>query len=74
MTRKDYILIARALADSRPTVGYERNLLTWNCTARLLADALAADNPRFDREHFLRACRGDGLAGRLWDKAMRAGN
>lgn len=39
-----------------------------------MADALAADNPRFDREHFLRARRGDGLAGRLWDAAMRAGN
>ena len=58
MTRKDYILIARALRESRPGIGYERNLLAWEGTCIRMADALAADNPRFDRERFMRACRG----------------
>ncbi len=48
MTRKDYVLIAAALnscangADKK-TVAYQ------------LADALAQDNPRFDRARFLKA-------------------
>lgn len=60
MTRKDYILIAQAIKDAKPAsvkddygngldVGVER-------AAFRLADALAVDNPRFDRERFLVAC------------------
>lgn len=53
MTRKDYILIAAAIA-SMPT--HAPALRTAReSAARVLADALAADNPRFDRGRFLKA-------------------
>ena len=48
MTCKDYILIANALRDS----GEDYFLAVIN-----LADALAADNPRFDRDRFIEATR-----------------
>lgn len=62
MTRKDYELIARALQASLPddpvwdthdlAVAHRQRGRTVHC----IADALAADNPRFDREGFLAAC------------------
>ncbi len=52
MTRKDYVLIAEALRESRPQMG---GIEGWNCAAIGVADALARDNPRFDRERFLKA-------------------
>ena len=61
MTRKDYILIAAALA--RPIKPFSTSaqthaaLITWEDTCRHVADALARDNPRFDRERFLKAAR-----------------
>lgn len=59
MTRKDYVRIAAALTKVRS--GYRPNcrgnlFRALNDTARELADELAADNPRFDRERFLAAC------------------
>lgn len=53
MTRKHFKLIARALRAARPSV--EGLDVHANC-ALALADALAATNPSFDRERFLRAC------------------
>lgn len=54
MTRKDYNLIAAAIARASQAPGYaERNKFV----AMELADSLAADNPRFDRERFLKACK-----------------
>ena len=63
MTRKDYILIAAALNSALQTPDY------WyasNCDSQYekgaksainaLAVSLASDNPRFDRERFLKAC------------------
>jgi hypothetical protein len=67
MTRKDYIAIARALnvlynidldgITAVPSSGYQR----WAaCSAgNLIANELEADNPRFDREHFLAVVRGE---------------
>ena len=57
MTRKDYILIAEAIEpvisashfDSARKDGARR-------VAVRVAAALSADNPRFDRERFLKAC------------------
>ena len=50
MTRKDYVLIADTLArftaDGGDTI--ERDAIAYD-----LADALALDNPRFDRRRFL---------------------
>lgn len=54
MTRKDYILIAKVLANysAEGGVTIERDEI-----ARALADAFSAENPRFDRERFLKASR-----------------
>lgn len=59
MTRKDYILIARVFrqaqednyGDSSANAGIEY-------ASDLLADALAKENPRFDRDKFIKACVG----------------
>jgi len=67
MTRKDYILIANAL---RYDLGLARNRMLREDTATYgieyaaegLAVALASDNPRFDREHFLAVVRGERAA------------
>jgi hypothetical protein len=50
MTRKDFELIAKALADFSPADGVfvERDLI-----ARDIADAIEAQHPRFDRFRFL---------------------
>ena len=58
MTRKDYILIAAALKAARssytlPNVAIYHNGI--DNAAQRLADALGRDNPRFDRERFLKA-------------------
>jgi hypothetical protein len=62
MTRKDYIMLAEALASARPSGedcgNPERTRGTVDQYARdceAIADALA-ENPRFDRARFLRAC------------------
>ena len=65
MTRKDFILIAAALkaagleaASPHPVFSSapaHNRLLGRDICAVRLADALARDNPRFDRERFLKA-------------------
>jgi hypothetical protein len=60
MTRKDYILIAAALRDTLlidcPTYQYLAGAKAAHVSAAYrLADCLARDNPRFDRERFLKA-------------------
>lgn len=45
MTRKDYVLIANALRDSHAPIGVIESV----------ADGLAGENPRFDRERFIKA-------------------
>lgn len=64
MTRKDYQLIADAMRNaSTPAALVQRDAdcyrqqHTKDCHA--LADALARDNPRFDRGSFLAACEVD---------------
>ena len=63
MTRKDYVLIAAALKSTKPVPPTNATLdtrvagaMAWGRTAAYLTDALASDNPRFDRERFLKAC------------------
>jgi hypothetical protein len=62
MTRKDYELIAFAVLDARPAglavdrdpvAMYQKGIAH---TAHSLADALASQNTRFNRERFLKAC------------------
>jgi hypothetical protein len=64
MTRKDYQLIATVLANYSAEGGVviERDEI-----AKLLADALGADNPRFDRDKFLVA---SGVFASEWRKAL----
>jgi len=50
MTRRDYILLASVLRDLVPKD---------NPAIRMIADALAQDNPRFNRDHFLAMVRGE---------------
>lgn len=60
MTRKDYIAIAAALKVAReshaaailPGKAYDLcNFVAWQ-----IANVMAADNPRFDRDKFLQSC------------------
>lgn len=63
MSRKDYQSIAAALCETQPAVvdGDRCNDALrnqWQATVSAIADVFAADNPRFDRVRFLRACNG----------------
>lgn len=58
MTRKDYNLIAAVL---NKFTGDQGDVIDRDAMAYDLADALAADNPRFDRHRFL-------VAAGVWDK------
>jgi hypothetical protein len=54
VTKKDYVLIACALAKMPTHAPTLRSAKA--SAASTLADALAQDNPRFDRARFLAAC------------------
>ena len=63
MTRKDYVLIAGKLYQAKLDIlGKEApsdhsNMLDGvSLAAEHIADAMQIDNPRFDRERFLKAC------------------
>ena len=53
MNRKDYELIAEVISNSQ---GLTRGGIM-DILAERMAEALQADNPRFDRERFLKACQ-----------------
>lgn len=62
MTRKDYILLADALRKGYACAGREQRearFSSLNTTIGLIADALAQDSARFDRDHFLAVVRGE---------------
>ena len=66
MTRKDYILIARELRRtlSDAESWYENGKRPNGCetikwAAEGIANGLADDNPRFNRDHFLAVVRGE---------------
>jgi hypothetical protein len=54
MTRKDYQLIAEVFANLGQIIDIKETVAV--DLARNLADALETDNPRFDRDRFLKAC------------------
>lgn len=58
MTRKDYVLIAAALRTSLDISESQTpaQWLQFKQDCRCVAEALLKDNPRFDRERFLKAC------------------
>lgn len=53
MSRKDYILIASILNQVR----YERDRSTIDRAIDLFCDALVKDNPNFNRNKFINACK-----------------
>jgi hypothetical protein len=61
MTRKDYVVLARALSLTKPThvgpagYGHARALAQWVNDLTAICNVLKADNPRFDRSRFLAA-------------------
>lgn len=58
MTRKDYVLLAQALKQCKTDFS-NRNLdhdAQHKADCNYIAAALAAENPRFDRARFLKAC------------------
>lgn len=57
MTRKDYELIARVMADLNADFNNGgEDTVSLSIVAGQLADALEDTNPRFNRELFLTAC------------------
>lgn len=65
MTRKDYVLIAKAISDALDTLDDAPNAVELMEDAQAsisilidqLAKALATDNPRFDADRFRLACK-----------------
>ena len=55
MTRKDYIKLADALLSAHNETRTQETRETVELTASYIADVLARDNPRFDRQRFLTA-------------------
>ena len=51
MTKKDYVKIARVFESLK-----HGDQITWRPLVERMANMLAADNPRFDRERFYAAC------------------
>lgn len=64
MSKKDYILLAQALKDSKPenllsvqtTNDMKIGITMFLRTCENIANKLAQDNPRFNRAKFLTAC------------------
>lgn len=58
MTKKDYELIAAALAESRPKPNEHVQDVAWEKVVRTLAITFKYDNPKFDIGKFCAACGG----------------
>lgn len=60
MTRKDYVLLAKAMHDNKPD-GYGQyigRITQWRKDCAAVGDALAQDNGAFDRARFIDVCEG----------------
>jgi hypothetical protein len=63
MTRNDFELIARAVRETtKGPTGFSVGETDREAFAHSLADMCAAQNPRFDRARFLKACGVEGAA------------
>jgi hypothetical protein len=58
MSRKDYVIIAAALARADRYVNEGAERAGFDAAVQALADALAGDNKRFDHERFMSAVWG----------------
>jgi len=63
MSKKDYVRIAKSLAQTRPRNSYDstsrharREYEQWLMDRGRIASAFAEDNPRFNRSIFIAAC------------------
>jgi len=56
MTRKDYVKIAAAIRQHVEANSAESYQTAFSMIAKSVADVLADDNARFDRQRFLTAC------------------
>lgn len=56
MTRKDYVKLARVVREVAEEYASHGHWHAVNSFKMKLAEVLAADSPRFDRERFYRAC------------------
>ncbi len=56
MTKIEYAIIARALHPNNTHPCYAEGRTQHRADCESVADALKRENPRFDREAFLRAC------------------
>ncbi len=73
MTRKNYVKLADALLSARCEARSREALATVDITISCVADALANDNPRFDRERFYRAAGHDGAGYETLRQTLRRG-
>ena len=55
MTKKDYIIIARAIVEAKIWAGTDQKSGV-TLTSQYISDALQKDNPKFDAEKFAEAC------------------
>lgn len=56
MSKKHYQAIAQAFHSAGEETMRQSEDQTWQILRRNIADVLAADNPRFNRELFIEAC------------------
>ena len=54
MTRKDYILIAKAFQECRDSCG-DDGMSTWELIRDSMINQLSNNNPKFDNEKFIKA-------------------
>lgn len=57
MTTKDYIKLANALKQSEPVDTDSAAHAGWFAAVLSIADALELDNPKFNRDIFIEACK-----------------
>lgn len=55
MSRKDYVLLARALNAALSDADTPALIEGVGMASRYVAASLSVENPRFDREHFMQA-------------------
>lgn len=55
LTRKTFETVAGAIAETRDALPFPESIDALDAVAGRLADAFALENPRFDRDRFLRA-------------------
>lgn len=62
MSKKDYELIAESLKNSQPDSRlvqpeyWSTACAQWKISVKIICDSLSNNNPRFNREKFLKAC------------------